>query len=108
MGDVITELIRQCVSDLGATAMSITHDMASVRRIADRVAMIYEGRILWTGPADDLGRSGNDYVDQFVHGRAEGPIKMPVRPLRHPRAAPPLAGAPSAWQKPSPTTPDSP
>jgi phospholipid/cholesterol/gamma-HCH transport system ATP-binding protein len=81
MGDVINELIRQCVSDLGATAMSITHDMASVRRIADRVAMIYEGRIIWTGPADDIGRSGNDYVDQFVHGRAEGPIKMPVRPL---------------------------
>lgn len=81
MGDVINELIRQCVSDLGATAMSITHDMASVRRIADRVAMIFEGRIIWTGPADDIGRSGNDYVDQFVNGRAEGPIKMPVRPL---------------------------
>jgi phospholipid/cholesterol/gamma-HCH transport system ATP-binding protein len=78
MGDVINELIRQCVSDLGATAMSITHDMASVRRIADRVAMIYEGRIIWTGPADDIGRSGNDYVDQFVHGRAEGPIQMEI------------------------------
>src|SRR5690606_23939487 len=81
MSDVINRLIRQCVSDLGATAMSITHDMASVRRIADRVAMIYEGRIIWTGVADEIGRSGNDYVDQFVHGSAEGPIKMPVRPL---------------------------
>jgi phospholipid/cholesterol/gamma-HCH transport system ATP-binding protein len=81
MGDIIDGLIRQCVDDLGATALSITHDMSSVRRIADRVAMIYEGRIIWTGPASTLDRSGNDYVDQFIHGRAEGPIKMPVRPL---------------------------
>jgi phospholipid/cholesterol/gamma-HCH transport system ATP-binding protein len=81
MGDIIDELIRQCVDDLGATALSITHDMSSVRRIADRVAMIYEGRIIWTGPAGTLDRSGNDYVDQFIHGRAEGPIKMSVRPL---------------------------
>ncbi len=81
MGDVIDQLIRQCVDDLGATALSITHDMSSVRRIADRVAMIYEGRIIWAGPVGMLDRSGNDYVDQFIHGRAEGPIKMPVRPL---------------------------
>jgi phospholipid/cholesterol/gamma-HCH transport system ATP-binding protein len=81
MADVINNLIRQCESDLGATALSITHDMASVRRIADRVAMIHEGRIIWTGAAADIDRSGNEYVDQFIHGRAEGPIKMPVRPL---------------------------
>ena len=81
MGDVIDQLIRQCVDDLGATALSITHDMSSVRRIADRVAMIYEGRIIWAGPVGMLDRSGNDYVGQFIHGRAEGPIKMPVRPL---------------------------
>ncbi len=81
MGDVINELIRDCVTDLGATALSITHDMASVRRIADRVAMIHEGRIIWTGAAAEIDDSGNDYVDQFIHGHAEGPIKMPVRPL---------------------------
>ena len=81
MADVINNLIRQCESDLGATALSITHDMASVRRIADRVAMIHEGRIIWTGAAADIDRSGNEYVEQFIHGRAEGPIKMPVRPL---------------------------
>src|SRR5690606_5236390 len=81
MGGVINELIRDCVTDLGASALSITHDMASVRHIADRVAMIYEGRIIWTGPAATIDQSGNDYVDQFVHGRSEGPIKMPVRPL---------------------------
>jgi phospholipid/cholesterol/gamma-HCH transport system ATP-binding protein len=81
MGDVINELIRDCVTDLGATALSITHDMASVRRIADRVAMIHEGRIIWNGPAKEIDHSGNAHVDQFIHGRAEGPIKMPVRPL---------------------------
>jgi len=81
MGAVIDGLIRQCVDDLGATALSITHDMSSVRRIADRVAMIYEGRIIWSGPVAEMDRSGNPYVDQFIHGRSEGPIKMPVRPL---------------------------
>jgi phospholipid/cholesterol/gamma-HCH transport system ATP-binding protein len=81
MADVINELVRKCVSDLGATALSITHDMASARKIGDRIAMIYEGRIIWSGRVSDIDQSGNDYVDQFIHGRAEGPIKMPVRPL---------------------------
>ncbi|MBP2301258.1 ABC transporter ATP-binding protein [Azospirillum picis] len=81
MADVINELIVQCVKDLGATAVTITHDMASARKIADRVAMIYEGRIIWTGHAGDIDHSGNAHVDQFVHGRAEGPIKMQVRAL---------------------------
>ena len=74
--DVINDLIVRCVRQLGATALSITHDMASVRKIADEVAMLYDGRIVWTGPADAIDRSGNAYVDQFVHGRAEGPIKV--------------------------------
>jgi phospholipid/cholesterol/gamma-HCH transport system ATP-binding protein len=74
MADVINELIVQCVKDLGATALSITHDMASVRKIADHVAMIYEGKIIWTGPVADLDHSGNPYVEQFIHGRADGPI----------------------------------
>jgi phospholipid/cholesterol/gamma-HCH transport system ATP-binding protein len=81
MADVINGLVRKCVSDLGATALSITHDMASARKIGDRIAMIYEGRIIWSGRVADIDQSGNDYVDQFIHGRAEGPIKMPVRPL---------------------------
>ena len=81
MADVINGLVRKCVSDLGATALSITHDMASARKIGDRIAMIYEGRIIWSGRVTDIDQSGNDYVDQFIHGRAEGPIKMPVRPL---------------------------
>jgi phospholipid/cholesterol/gamma-HCH transport system ATP-binding protein len=81
MADVINELVRKCVNDLGATALSITHDMASARKIGDRIAMIYEGRIIWSGRVAEIDHSANDYVDQFIHGRAEGPIKMPVRPL---------------------------
>lgn len=81
MADVINELIVQCVKDLGATAVTITHDMASARKIADRVAMIHQGRIIWTGHARDIDNSGNAYVDQFVHGRADGPIKMQIKAL---------------------------
>jgi phospholipid/cholesterol/gamma-HCH transport system ATP-binding protein len=81
MADVINNLIVQCVRDLGATAVSITHDMASVHKIADRFAMIYKGRIIWSGRKDEIDRSGNPYVDQFINGRAEGPIKMEVRAL---------------------------
>jgi phospholipid/cholesterol/gamma-HCH transport system ATP-binding protein len=77
--DVINDLIVKSVRDLGATAVSITHDMASTRKIADRIAMIYGGRIIWVGPKDTIDDSGNPYVDQFIHGRADGPIKMDVR-----------------------------
>jgi phospholipid/cholesterol/gamma-HCH transport system ATP-binding protein len=81
MADVINELIVKCVRDLGATAISITHDMASTRKIADRVAMIYQGKIIWSGAVGELEHSGSPYVEQFIHGRAEGPIQMEVRAL---------------------------
>jgi phospholipid/cholesterol/gamma-HCH transport system ATP-binding protein len=81
MAQVINELIVKCVRSLGATALSITHDMHSLRAIADYAAMIYEGRIIWEGDAKAVDQSGNDFVEQFVQGRAEGPIRMPVRPL---------------------------
>lgn len=81
MGDVINDLIIKCVRDLGATAISITHDMASAHKIADRIAMLYQGKIIWQGPAKTIDQSGNQYVEQFIHGRAEGPIKMEVRAL---------------------------
>ena len=79
MADVINDLIVACVKDKGITALSITHDMASARKIGDRIAMLYEGRLIWVGNAKDVDRAENPYVDQFVHGRAEGPIKMQVR-----------------------------
>ncbi|WP_300537454.1 ABC transporter ATP-binding protein [Sphingosinicella sp.] len=69
--DTINRLIRSLVTDLGVTAVTITHDMASARRIADRVAMLKDGRIHWEGKVADLENSGNDYVDRFVHGRAD-------------------------------------
>jgi phospholipid/cholesterol/gamma-HCH transport system ATP-binding protein len=81
MADVINDLIVKCVSDLGATAVSITHDMASARKIGHRIGMLHEGRLIWQGPVADIDRSGNAYVDQFIHGRAEGPIQMQVRKL---------------------------
>jgi phospholipid/cholesterol/gamma-HCH transport system ATP-binding protein len=79
MGDVINDLIVDRVKHLGATTLTITHDMASARKIADKIAMIYKGQIIWDGPVTDIDDSGNDYVDQFIHGRAEGPIQMDVR-----------------------------
>jgi phospholipid/cholesterol/gamma-HCH transport system ATP-binding protein len=78
MADVINNLIVDCVKRLGATTISITHDMASARKIADDIAMIYKGAIIWQGPAKMIDRSGNAYVDQFILGRADGPIKMDV------------------------------
>jgi len=79
MADVINNLIVKCVKELGATALSITHDMASARKIADRIAMIYKGKIIWDGPVSAIDNAENPYVDQFIHGRAEGPIKMEVK-----------------------------
>ncbi len=79
MADVINDLIVKCVRELGATALSITHDMASARKIADRIAMLYKGQIIWNGPTGEIDRSGNQFVDQFIHGRADGPIRMEVR-----------------------------
>ena len=78
MADVINDLIVSSVKDLGATTLSITHDIASARKIADRIAMIHDGRIIWSGAVAQLDSSGNYYVDQFINGRAEGPIKMQV------------------------------
>ena len=81
MADVINDLIVKCVSDLGATAVSITHDMASARKIGHRIGMLYEGKLIWQGPVADVDQSGNAHVEQFIHGRAEGPIRMQVRKL---------------------------
>jgi phospholipid/cholesterol/gamma-HCH transport system ATP-binding protein len=78
MADVINNLIVDCVKRLGATTISITHDMASARKIADDIAMIHKGEIIWRGEANQVNRSGNAYVEQFINGRADGPIQMDV------------------------------
>ena len=75
MAGVINELIREIVTEMGATAMTITHDMSSVRAIADRVAMLHGGVIQWTGPITEMDTTPDPYVQQFIHGRAEGPIE---------------------------------
>lgn len=75
MSGVINDLIREIVVEMGATAMTITHDMSSVRAIADHVAMLHDGVIQWTGPVAEMDTSGDPYLDQFIHGRATGPIE---------------------------------
>lgn len=79
MRTVIDSLIVKCVKELGATAITITHDLISARAIADRVAMLYDGQIIWTGPIKDLEKSKNPYLNQFIHGEMEGPIPVNVK-----------------------------
>jgi phospholipid/cholesterol/gamma-HCH transport system ATP-binding protein len=74
MAGVINELIREIVTEMGATAMTITHDMSSVRAIADKVAMLHAGVIQWSGSVAEMDATPDPYVQQFIHGRAEGPI----------------------------------
>lgn len=74
MAGVINDLIRELVTEMGATAVTITHDMTTVRTVADRVAMLHGGNVRWQGPAAEIDGCGDPYVDQFIHGRATGPI----------------------------------
>lgn len=78
MADVINGLINECVKDIGATAITITHDMSSVNKIADRVAMLFEGKIIWRGTRKGIANTSNAHVRQFVSGSARGPIQMPT------------------------------
>ena len=76
MADVINDLIIESAKDLGATTLTITHDMASARKIADKIAMLYQGQIIWYGTVKELDRTDNPYVRQFIEGSAKGPIKV--------------------------------
>ena len=78
MTNVIDDLILENVRELGATVISITSNMVSARRISDRVAMLHKGRLVWTGPTADIDGSDNPFLDQFIHKRGDGPIKMAV------------------------------
>lgn len=80
MGDIINDLIVDTTRALGATALTITHDMASARKISDRIAMLYKGELVWVGPAAEIDATDNPVVQQFINGRAEGPIELEVRP----------------------------
>jgi phospholipid/cholesterol/gamma-HCH transport system ATP-binding protein len=75
LAHVINELIRELVTEMGATAITITHDMTTVRTVADHVAMLHDGRVRWQGHIDDMDAAGDPYLDQFIHGRATGPIE---------------------------------
>ncbi|MFB2532500.1 ABC transporter ATP-binding protein [Paracoccus sp. p4-l81] len=75
MAGVINDLIREIVAEMGVTAVTITHDMSSVRAIADHVAMLHRGKVRWTGPIRDMDAADDPYLQQFIHGRAEGPIE---------------------------------
>lgn len=77
MANVINELIVKCSKELGATTFSITHDINSMHMIADRVSMLYQGKIIWQGDQSELdGQLSNDYLKQFISGSLEGPIKF--------------------------------
>ena len=75
MSGVINDLIREIVVEMGATAITITHDMSSVRAIADQVAMLHEGKIRWSGSIKDMDHSEDPFLSQFINGRADGPIE---------------------------------
>ena len=75
LAGVINDLIRELVTEMGATAITITHDMTTVRTVADHVAMLHDGRVRWSGHIDAIDASGDPWLDQFIHGRAEGPIE---------------------------------
>ena len=76
MADVINDLIIESAKDLGATTLTITHDMTSARKIADKIAMLYQGKIIWYGTVKELDKTDNPYVCQFIKGSSKGPINV--------------------------------
>lgn len=79
MADVINNLINEIIDQVGATAITITHDMESAKKIADKISMLYKGNIIWSGDPSEIECSNNPYVDQFINGRSEGPIKINIK-----------------------------
>ena len=75
LANVINDLIRALVQEIGATAITITHDMTTVRTVADHVAMLHAGRVRWTGPIEAMDAAPDPWLQQFIHGRADGPIE---------------------------------
>jgi phospholipid/cholesterol/gamma-HCH transport system ATP-binding protein len=75
MADVINELILRLQKDLCITSVAVTHDMVSATKIADRIAMLYEGQIIFDGTPQQIQQSTDPVVQQFITGSAEGPVK---------------------------------
>ena len=78
MADIINNLINEVIREVGATAITITHDMESARKIANNISMLYKGKVIWTGKASEIDNSDNKYLNQFIKGKSVGPIKMNI------------------------------
>lgn len=78
MGDIIDNLIRDCTKQLGASTLTISHDMEGAQKVADKIALLYKGKVVWSGPADEIDHCGNPYVEQFVSGDINGPIELDI------------------------------
>ncbi|MAU87494.1 MAG: ABC transporter ATP-binding protein [Alphaproteobacteria bacterium] len=78
MADIINNLINEVIREVGATAITITHDMESARKIANNISMLYKGKVIWTGKASEIDNSDNKYLDQFIKGKSVGPIKINI------------------------------
>lgn len=79
MADIINNVIVAVNEKISATTLTITHDMASAKKIGDRIAMLYQGKIIWSGPATEAETTDDPFMSQFVSGRTEGPIKIAAR-----------------------------
>ncbi len=76
MADAINDLIINMKDTLNITSIAVTHDMVSAYKISDRIAMLYEGRIIKTGTPEEIKKSDSEIVQQFINGRAAGPITI--------------------------------
>ncbi|MBI5573836.1 MAG: ABC transporter ATP-binding protein [Elusimicrobia bacterium] len=79
MADVINDLIIHLQKSLNITSIVVTHDIASAYKISNRIAMLYDGKIIGTGTPDEIKKTENQYIKQFTTGSSVGPIKMKVR-----------------------------
>ena len=76
MADVIDQLIRSLQKRLGVTSIVVTHDMASAFKVADRVAMLNDGKVVYMGTSEETRETRNPMVRQFIEGSSEGPIQV--------------------------------
>jgi phospholipid/cholesterol/gamma-HCH transport system ATP-binding protein len=83
MTNAIIKLILKEKTRLKATIVAVTSDMKGAIDLADRIAMVFDGRIIWSGPAEEATQSPEPHIDQFIHSRATGPIKMRLRDRLH-------------------------